>query len=75
MSKGADKMTISHDSMCPSQYTYGVCECVLISRVRQDTIATAIQRVEALGEVPGGDYSEATQDALFALRELGGSYE
>lgn len=35
----------------------------------QRELAAAEDRVKALGDVPGGTYAEAVQDAIFAIRD------
>jgi hypothetical protein len=44
---------MTHDPMCPSLLPYNTlegypCQCRLITQVREDTLAAAVQRVEAL---------------------------
>lgn len=48
---------MTHDPLCPiSKYpnNYPRCACDLITRVREDAIAAAVQRVERISKEDGG---------------------
>lgn len=43
-----------HDWLCPSHYTFGVCECDLIATARQDERARIIKMLAPDSTLPAG---------------------